>query len=359
MKHLVRHSIRELKAYASNTTPGKIKLDAMENTAPTPPELIEIWQQQLTQAKVNLYPDPTQSELRNAFAQSFALDEQQLLFGNGSDELIQLILLACCENEDSVMSFDPGFTMYRMSAAFCRLNFHGVDLNDDFSIPTASTIEAIKKHNPKVFFIAYPNNPTGNSFSSDDIEKIIKTIDGIVVIDEAYCNFSNDTLLHKLNNFDNVILLRTFSKIGLAGLRLGTLIAHPELVKEINKVRMPYNINTLTQRMITTWLKMPDSLTNQTKKIVEQREALAKTLEKLAIFETIYPSQANFLLTRIQKKYSSDKLHAELENKGILVKNLNGNHPLLANCLRISIGQEQENEQLLDCLHKITAETND
>ena len=243
----LRSDIQAINAYHVPKSEDMIKLDAMESPCPLHDELIGQYLAYLADAELNRYPNPSANELQQTLRELMDIpSEFGVLLGNGSDELIQLLALAC-ETGDTILSIEPSFVMYAMIAKFTRLNYQGVELMDDFEIDLSTTITAIETHKPKIIFIAYPNNPTGNAFDRSAIEKIITSTDAMVVLDEAYYAYADDSFLADIAKYPNLILLRTVSKIGFAGLRLGLLIGSKDTVSELDKLRLPYNINTLTQ----------------------------------------------------------------------------------------------------------------
>ena len=261
---LIRPEILAVSAYTVPSSAGFIKLDAMENPYTFPEALKPQLLEQLAAASLNRYPDAAASALRTAIREAMCIPEAlELVLGNGSDEIIQIIAAACAKPGATLLAFEPSFVMFKMIATFCGLRYAGVPLTADFDIDMEATRLAIKRHQPAVVFIAYPNNPTGNLFSRDAIREIITNSPGLVVIDEAYFAFSSDSFLDEIANFPNAVLMRTVSKLGLAGLRLGLLAGHPEWIREFDKVRLPYNINCLTQASATFALKHYSALLDQ------------------------------------------------------------------------------------------------
>ena len=242
-----------------------------------------------------------------------------------------------------VMSVEPSFVMYKMIASFLGMPYRGVPLNDKFELDIDLMLKKIKQHQPAVIFIAYPNNPTGNLFSEQAIDEILTGTDAIVVIDEAYFSFADKSYAHKLPEYDNLIVMRTVSKMGLAGLRLGYMAGSKFLLQEIDKVRLPYNINILTQLSIEFALDNKYVLDVQTDKIKNDREKLSERLKKIDGLD-VYPSDANFILVRLQDK-NADEVFFALKEQNILIKNLSHADASLKNCLRVTVGKEEENEQ--------------
>lgn len=345
---VLRPDLARLSAYHVPPATGMVKLDAMENPFSLPESLAQEIAQALAAAPVNRYPDPTATQLKQQLRQTFAIDERwDILLGNGSDELIQLLIQAIAVPGATLLSVEPSFVMYRMIAAYNHVRYMGVPLTADFELDRPAMLAAIKAQRPALTFIAYPNNPTGNLFDAEVICDIVRAAaPGLVVIDEAYQAFASDSWLGRLHQFDNVLLMRTVSKLGLAGLRLGYLVGHPQWLQEIDKLRLPYNINVLTQLAATTILQHSTLLDEQTAILRAEREQLQQALTRLPGI-TPYASQANFILTRVP---DAPRMHARLKEAGILVKNLHGVHPYLEHCLRLTIGTPQENALLLKAL---------
>jgi len=245
----VRPEIRALSAYHVQDASGFVKLDAMENPFTWPDALRDEWAELIKQTDVNRYPDPHAQTLTNQIAKNMGVPEgMRVMLGNGSDELIQMIAMSLSGDNRVVMSVEPSFVMYRMIATFCDMQYVGVNLDaNDFSLDTQAMLAAIKEHNPAVIFLAYPNNPTTNLFDADGIKQIIEAAEGLVVVDEAYAPFTDESFMPLLGQYPNLVVMRTVSKMGLAGLRLGLLAGPAEWLNEFDKVRLPYNINVLTQ----------------------------------------------------------------------------------------------------------------
>ncbi|MEK7874681.1 MAG: aminotransferase class I/II-fold pyridoxal phosphate-dependent enzyme, partial [Pseudomonadota bacterium] len=267
----------------------------------------------------------------------------------GSDELIQMLALAVARPGAVMLGFDPSFVMFRMIAAFAGLRYVGLPLDADFSIDIAAAIAAVEQHQPALIFIAYPNNPTGNLFDADAIAHIIAAAPGMVIVDEAYHAFAGASFMPRLAKFPNLLVMRTVSKLGLAGLRLGLLAGHGAWLHHIDKVRLPYNVNVLTQLAAAEVLQHPDLLAAQAAAIRSERTRVVAELKHLPGLEA-YASAANFILFRVTK---ADQVFSGLKQRGVLIKNLHGTHPLLADCLRVTVGTPAENTQFLDALAAI------
>lgn len=345
---VLRTDLAGLAGYHVPPATGMVKLDAMENPFQLPPALRAELGPLLADAAINRYPDPTASALKSQLRKTFAIDPQwELLLGNGSDEIIQLLIQAVAGPHATVLSVEPSFVMYRLTCIYNSVSYLGVPLAPDFGLDLPAMLAAIEAKRPALTFIAYPNNPTGNLFDAEAIATIIRAAaPGIVVVDEAYQAFASHSFLDRLAEFDNLLLMRTVSKLGLAGLRLGYLIGHPAWLHEIDKLRLPYNINVLTQIAATHILKHGDTLHTQTETLRQQRSSMLAALREIPAL-TAFDSEANFILTRVP---DAPNLHAALKQAGILVKNLHGAHPFLAHCLRLTIGTPEENALLLKAL---------
>ena len=346
VEHWVRPEIRALSAYHVPEAAGLIKLDAMENPFPWPEELRAAWLERLRDVPLNRYPDPAGRELVARLREAMAIPaDQAVLLGNGSDELIQIIALAVAVAGRSVLAPAPSFVMYEMIARFAGLDFVGVPLRADFSLDLPAMRAAIARHRPAVIFLAYPNNPTGNHWARADVEAVLDAAPGLVVVDEAYEPFADDSFMADLGRWPHLLVMRTLSKFGLAGLRLGYLCGPADWLSEFDKLRLPYNINVLTQVTAAFALEHKAVFDAQAEAIRAERARLAAALAALPGI-TVHPSAANFLLLRVPAG-RADALHAGLRAAGVLVKNLSGAGGLLADCLRVTVGTPAENDALL------------
>jgi histidinol-phosphate aminotransferase len=328
-----------------------IKLDAMENPYRWPADLTRAWSEQLAGVELNRYPDPAAQALRTQLRAAWkATPEMELLLGNGSDELIQIILMACAQPGATVVAPAPSFVMYSMIASFVGMKFVAVPLADDFSLDVEAMHKAIATHKPAVVFLAYPNNPTGNLFDEDDIEELIAETDGLVVVDEAYHPFCQQSFMDRLARHDNLLVLRTFSKLGLAGLRLGVLIGGKDWLHEFDKVRLPYNINVLTQASVRFALDHADVLEAQAAQIRQDRASLQAALGRMPGVHP-WPSAANFILFRVEGR-SATEVYQQLKHRHVLVKNLDTAGGPLNGCLRVTVGTAHENAAFLAALEK-------
>ncbi len=346
----IRPEIRELSAYHVPDASGLVKLDAMENPYRLPQGLLPRWQEGLATVELNRYPDPQASELQRRLIKVMQVPPgRAIVLSNGSDELIQMLALAVAKQEHCILSFEPGFVMYRMIARFAGMQYVGVPLTADFGLDMDQTRAAIERHRPAIIFIAYPNNPTGNLFDAGAVEEIIRMAPGLVVVDEAYHPFALSSFMPKLDTYEQLLVMRTVSKMGLAGLRLGLLCGHPGLIEEINKLRLPYNINVLTQYTAGFILDNAGFLDGQAEMIRADREHLFEQLSLLDGIE-VFPSQANFILFRVNGGNATDVFDA-LCDDGVLIKNLDKPGPL-QNCLRVTVGTAQENQMFIQALER-------
>jgi len=344
---IIRADIAALSAYHVPPAAGMVKLDAMENPYPLPAALRAEIGDLCAGAEINRYPDPSAAALRARLAEVMGLPAgMELMLGNGSDELIQILALAVARPGAVLLGVEPSFVMYRMIATFAGLRYVGVPLAPDFSLDRAALLAAIAEHRPALVFFAYPNNPTGNLYDAAVIEAAIRAAPGLVVVDEAYHAFAGRSFLPRLGEFDNLLVMRTLSKLGLAGLRLGMLAGAPAWLAELDKLRLPYNVNVLTQRVAEAVLRRPEVLDQQAARIRADRAELAGRLAGMAGVE-VYPSDANFLLLRVAHP---DGVFENLKKRGILIKNLNRAHPALAGCLRVTVGSGEENAQFIEAL---------
>ena len=264
-------------------------------------------------------------------------DAAGLLFGNGSDELIHIAIQACCAPGDVVLSPWPSFVYFDMAARFDHARFVGVPLTEDLSLDLPAMLAAIREHQPKLVFLAVPNNPTGGLWPAEQVQAVIDAAPGLVVIDEAYQPFADGTWMPRVLDLPNVVVMRTVSKIGLAGLRFGYLAGSPDWIAELNKVRPPYNLDVLTQAALLAVLRHKPVLDEQAARLRADRGPLAAALAALP-GTRVFPSAGNFVLARFSGKMDGNAVHLALKTRKILVRNFSGAHPLLADCLRISVG---------------------
>lgn len=346
---VIRPEIRALTAYKVADATGYIKLDAMENPYIWPEEIKAEWLKVIHKAEINRYPDPEAKSLCKILKEYNQLPEQsEILLGNGSDEIIQLLLMALPANS-TVMAPEPSFVMYKQIAQCLGLKYQSLPLlAESFELDLEFTLAAINRQQPEIIFIAYPNNPTGNLFDSHAIEQIIQHSKGLVIIDEAYAPFTNASFIAKLPTYNNLLVMRTVSKLGLAGLRLGFIAGQPGIINELNKVRLPYNINILTQCSTEFALTHPEMFAQQTEILRHER---ARMFLQLSTINGIRPcpSAANFILFRTEQNKATPIFDA-LKEQGILIKNLSPQKGLLSDCLRVTIGKPEENNAFTQAL---------
>ncbi len=344
----LRPEVTKLHAYAVPDAAGMVKLDAMENPFAWPVDMRTRWLEHISRAQLNRYPAPNPDVLKHKLMQQFGPHEEcDLLFGNGSDELIQLLVLAIAKPGASILSVSPSFSMYEMIAQMIGVECHIVPLTDDFQLDMSAMLATIKEHDPALIFIAYPNNPTGNLWSREDVQNIIQHSQGLVVIDEAYGPFAADTFTHDLVKHNNMLLLRTASKLGLAAVRFGWLAGEKSLVAELNKIRLPYNINQLTQLTVEFALENFSLFAEQADTIRNMRGSL---FGQLSAIEGVKPyvSEANFILFEVLSSSADDVFDGLLQHK-VLIKNLSQQRGL-KNCLRVTVGSKEENKIFCDAL---------
>jgi histidinol-phosphate aminotransferase len=348
---LIRPEIRALSAYHVQHAEGFIKLDAMENPWPLPLALQERLGEQLAKAAYNRYPEANPLALKALMAKAFGVPEgAALLLGNGSDELIQIMAQAVAKPGAALLSVEPAFVMFRVLANACGLEYIGVPLQDNFSIDLEAMLKQIREHQPALIFLAIPNNPTGNTFAPESVQAILKEAKGIVVIDEAYFPFCDGSYLSYLHHYPNMVVMRTVSKLGLAGIRLGFLAGAPELLAELEKLRLPYNVSVATQVIAETVLQEQQALNDQTLKLRQERERLFAALREMVGVHP-FESEANFILLRVT---DAQAVFDGIKRHGILIKNLSSAHALLRGCLRVTVGTPEENDRFLDALKAST-----
>jgi len=352
----IRHDVQSMHAYAVQDSTGMLKLDAMENPHRLPLALQAELGRRLGAIAINRYPGTRIDDLKHALHQYAAPPEGwSLMLGNGSDELISLLALACDVPGASILAPVPGFVMYAMSAQLQGLAFHGVPLTADFQLDEAAMLAAIAAHQPAILYLAYPNNPTGTLWDQAVIERLIAAqgaAGGLVVMDEAYQPFAArswiDSVRAAPRQHSHVLIMRTLSKFGLAGVRIGYLLGDAALVTEIDKLRPPYNVSVLNAECALFAIEHADVFAAQAADIRTQRERLIDALHQLPGV-TPYPSQANMLLVRVP---DARKTFDGMKARQVLIKNVSALHPLLANCLRLTVGSADENTLMLTALQE-------
>ncbi len=347
---IIRADIRALSPYHVQPADGFLKLDAMENPYQLPFELRAQLAARLAGVAMNRYPVPSYIALKKNICAKLGVPSGfDVVLGNGSDELISMVSVACAKPGAKVLAPVPGFVMYAMSAQLAGLEFVGVPLRADLTLDLSAMLAAIAQHRPAIIYLAFPNNPTGTLFDADDVVTILRAVgdSGVVIVDEAYQPFAQASFMPRLAEFNNLLVMRTVSKLGLAGIRLGYMSASAALLTEFDKVRPPYNINVLTQTAAEFVLEHADILDAQAATLRTQRTLLAASLATLPGVE-VFPSAANFLLIRVQGAgLNADAVFGNLLARKVLIKNVGKMHLLLQNCLRITVSTPEENAQFL------------
>lgn len=345
---VVRPEIQAMHAYPVADATGLVKLDLMESPYGLPPELAAEVGRVVSQLSLNRYPVPTAQKLRGLIKEVMEVPAGcDVLLGNGSDECIQYITATVAREGAVVMAPSPSFAMFSAYAFFYRLRFVAMPLREDFTLDADTFLAAIAKEEPALVWIAYPNNPTGNAFPIADVERIIRAAPGLVVIDEAYQPFAGTSFMPRLAEFENLVVMRTVSKIGMAGLRLGYVCGRPEWIGEFNKARSPFNINVVTEAVAIKLLENKKVLDAQAASVLAERERIRPELERLPGVR-LYPSVANFFLARVEGPAGSGtRVYENLRAQGVLVRNFDGGLPALQNCLRLTVGSPEENRILI------------
>jgi histidinol-phosphate aminotransferase len=350
VKRVIRRDIQSMHGYAVQPSAGLVKVDTMENPYRLPPELQRALGERLGGVAINRYPAARGEDLRAALAAHAGLPPGcTLTLGNGSDELITMLSMACDVSGAVVMAPIPGFVMYAMSASLQGIRFVGVDLTADFELDEAAMLAAIEAHKPSLLYLAYPNNPTANLWDDAVIDRCIEAmvrVDGLVVMDEAYQPFAERDSMARLRKYPNVLLMRTMSKFGLAGVRIGYLMGRSELVGEVDKLRPPFNISVLNAEAALFALEHAEVYAQQAAAIRRDRDAMFRQLQAQPGVKP-FPSQANMILARVPDAVIT---FAGMRERGVLVKNVSALHPLLANCLRITVGMPEENSLMIQAL---------
>jgi len=347
-----RKEVLNLSAYKVAEAKNLIKLDAMENPYTWPNEIKQQWFKEIKDCPINRYPDPEARQLAKTIKDTNNIPPQsEILLGNGSDEIIQLLLMALPANA-TVLAPSPGFVMYKQVALSLGLNYQDIPLQaDSFELDLPLMLDAINRTQPLVIFLAYPNNPTSNLFNVLDIKKIIDIAPGLVIVDEAYAPFADASFINKLPEHENLLVMRTVSKLGLAGLRLGFIAGNKAIIEQLNKIRLPYNINCLTQATTDFALRNQALFDQQTQQICRDRLLVLNQLNELPSI-TAYPSAANFILFKT-KKNQANFIFESLKDHGILIKNMSPQGGILSDCLRVTIGKPEENKIFLRAMKAI------
>jgi len=348
MEDVIRPEVRALTAYHADRATYPVKLDANESPFAPSPALETAIREAVAALPIHRYPDPEAQDLRDSLARRLGVAAEQILLGNGSDELIQMLLMAVAGPGVAVVAPTPSFVMYELGARALGLRFVGVPLDPRFQIDVPAWRAALDRERPRVVFIASPNNPTGNCLDPAMIRESLDRCPGLVVVDEAYIDYGGNSLLPDLPRRPNLIILRTLSKIGMAGVRLGILIGGRAIVAELNKVRLPYNINLLSQTVARLALEHEAEVRAHVRAILRERDGLQRALRAFPDVE-VFPSEANFLLLRTP--FAADVVHGLLSRQGVCVRRFAAD-PALARCLRVTVGLPEENARFLDGLKR-------
>jgi len=347
MSRFLRADVQGMHGYAVQPSAGFVKVDTMENPFRLPPALRQALGERLADVALNRYPAERGDVLRAELAKHAHMPEGcDIMLGNGSDELISLLTLAADVPGNVVMAPLPGFVMYELAARLQGLKFVGVPLTPDFELDGPAMLAAVREHQPALLYIAYPNNPTANLWDDAVIDAIIEAAPGLVVIDEAYQPFAARDSLERLRRHEHVLLMRTMSKFGLAGVRIGYLMGRRPLIAEIDKLRPPFNISVLNCETALFALEHVDEYAKQAATIRAEREKLYGELARLPGVRA-FPSEANMILARVP---DAKRVFEGMRARGVLIKNVSGLHPLLAGCIRITVGTPEENPQTLAAL---------
>lgn len=350
LQNLVNDKIYEQKGYVAPEVSVAVKLDANESPFSLSNRLNKKLLEAFGKIKLNRYPEAGALALRERFARYFGISQDMIMLGNGSDELIQLLCLTLKGRIKGVMVPVPTFAMYKIISVNMGQEVVEVPLDKKYDLNLDVMISNMKPDFPALVYLSYPNSPTGNCFSKVKIETIIKKSPGIVVVDEAYAAFSGESLLPLIKKYDNLVILKTLSKVGLAAMRLGFLIGNRELLAQIDKVRLPYNINSLSQVAAGFFLDYQKEFSRHVSEIVARREELAQGIKDIDKIKS-FPSKTNFIF--FSCAFDSDRVYEQLVSKGIAVKNLNS--ALMTNCMRVTVGNRKENNAFLKALKVIVS----
>ncbi len=351
---LIPERVRLGAVYHVQDATGMIKLDAMENPFVWPSCLRAQYAERIAKCSLNRYPDPYASAVRVPLRQWMGIPETlDILFGNGSDEIIALLISSLIGSGRSVCAPDPSFVMFKVLADQYSVAFRALPLDSSFDIDLDGWLACLRKTDPAVIFVPQPNNPTGNLFSRERLAKIVESTQALVVIDEAYTAFTDADFLDWSVTYPNVLVMRTLSKVGLAGSRFGMLVGHPAWISELDKMRLPYNINVLSQTAVQFALEHAQILEEQSYCIRKERTKLTHELEKRGF--NVWPSEANFVVVKCEVDKARPIFEA-LKLRQILVKCLDGSHPRLKDTLRITVGSSEEINTLLTAIDQLVAE---
>ncbi len=347
-----RDSIKGLKPYDPHEVPYKVKLNANENPYGLPEGIIEEILRKAKNLKYSRYPNANSVKLSEAVSAFWGLTRDNIVIGNGSDELIDYLIKAFSEKGRKVITTAPSFAMYKIYSIVNGSNFVQIPLSQsNFSLNEDKILEEAKKDDSSIIFLAYPNAPTGNYFAEDKIIKIIEESGCLVVVDEAYYEFGKKTFVPLISRYDNLVILRTFSKAySIASLRVGYLLSNPEIINEVRKVKNPFNVNTFSQLAAQVVFENKEILKNNIEKIIKERERLTDRINEITPFKT-HPSQTNFVLVEAGSKEDTDLVYNNLLEQGILVQTVSD--PVFSSSryfLRITVGNKEENDILIDGL---------
>jgi histidinol-phosphate aminotransferase len=351
IEDLVKKEIYQQKGYSAAELFAGIKLDANESPFGMQEPLKKKLQERIGKIDFNRYPEAGSPALRDRFARYYGVDPNMIMFGNGSDELIQILCLTLQGRISGVMVPIPAFAMYKIIAVNTGCKVIEVPLADDFDLDCDAMLDKMDSNFPAIIFLSYPNSPTGNLFDRVKIEKIIKKTSGIVVIDEAYAAFAGESLLPLLKKYDNLVILKTLSKLGMASIRFGIAIGNKGLMAQLDKVRLPYNINAMSQIAANFFLDYQDEFNKQVAEIIRQRDELYSNLKEIAGIKP-YPSRSNFIY--FSCNFDSDQIYAKVSAAGILIKNINI-PPRMKNCMRVTVGNSVENAAFLRTLKSVVS----
>ena len=345
IKNRISKAVRSVSAYSVPGIDCSVKLDGNESPYGFEGEEKLALSERLAKLPVNRYPDPEALDLRTSLSRAVGFPADGILLGNGSDEIIQMIVEVFGGKSGRVLVPSPTFSMYRITSLILGKQVTEVELDENFDMDLEPTLETIRAQDPDVVFLATPNNPTGNSFSEEKVLKVLEASGGAVVVDEAYCDFSRKSYIPHIDKYENLLVLRTMSKIGFAGARLGMLFARPQIAAEVNKARLPYNINSFSQDVMSFALENSEVIQRKISLILSERERVRASLERVEAIH-VYPTDANFFLVRVP---DADFLFEELVRNDILVRCFKG-EGRLADCLRITVGTREENDRLTEAL---------
>ena len=345
IKSRISGSVSSISAYSVPRIDCSVRLDGNESPYDLEEKEKLALSERLAKLPVNRYPDPEALEVRTSLSRAVDFPVDGILLGNGSDEIIQMIVEAFGGKNGRVLVPSPTFSMYRLTSLILGRQVTEVELDENFDIDLERTLEAIRTQDPDIVFLATPNNPTGNSFSEEKVLEILEASGGAVVVDEAYCDFSKKSYIPHIDKYENLLVLRTMSKIGFAAARLGMFFAQPQVADEVNKARLPYNINSFSQHVMSFALENPEVVERKISLVLSERERVRASLERIEEIR-VYPTDANFFLVRVP---DADFLFEELVRNDILVRRFKG-EGRLADCLRITVGTREENDRLTQAL---------